>query len=77
MTALFHVVLKDNENSGFVWDDFYCSGCLEKWVAQAEHLEILRQYPVTPNHLSRIYPPIVNEPVCVGCGLVFNHWSIG
>ena len=77
MTVLFHVVLKDHENSGFVWDDFYCPACLEERVAHAEHLEVLQKHLTTPKHLSRLFPPIVNEPVCAGCGLVFNHWSAG
>ena len=77
MTVLFHVALKAHENAGFVWDDFYCPACLEKWIVQAEHLKILRQYQVAPKHLSRIYPQIVNEPVCTCCGLVFNHWTSG
>jgi len=72
---MFHVVVKDYENSGFVWDAFYCQACLEKNIATAKHLEILQQHTVTPEHLSRIYPPLVDEPVCENCGTIFNYLS--
>jgi hypothetical protein len=45
--TIFHVVLKDHENSGFIWDDFYCPACLEKWVVHAGHLEILQRHLVS------------------------------
>ena len=73
MSNLFHVVVKDHENSGYVYDEFYCSPCLENWVRQFDNLEILRQTTATPQHLSRIYPPLVNEPVCAVC-LVLFRW---
>jgi hypothetical protein len=41
MADLYHVVLKDQENSGYVWDEFFCPTCLEKWVIESNHLEIL------------------------------------
>ena len=47
MSVLLHVVIKDNENSGYVWDEFYCPDCLEKWIATTSSLEILRQV-ITP-----------------------------
>ena len=34
MADLYHVVLKDHENSGYVWDEFFCPTCLEKWVTK-------------------------------------------
>ena len=38
MADLYHVVLKDHENSGYVWDEFFCPTCLEKWVTKSSHL---------------------------------------
>jgi hypothetical protein len=73
MSNLVHVVIKDHENSGYVWDDFYCLACLDRRVIQHDNLEILRQAIATPQHLSRLYPPLVNEPVCRECGLVFRR----
>jgi hypothetical protein len=35
MADLYHVVLKDHENSGYVWDEFFCPTCLEKWVTKS------------------------------------------
>ena len=48
MADLYHVVIKDHENSGYVWGDFFCPACLEKWVMTFEHLEILRQTMANP-----------------------------
>jgi|GEM_PF-6669088 len=73
MSILFHVVVKDHENSGYVWDEFYCPNCLERWLVQFNHLEILRKVQTTPQHLSRLYPLLVNEPSCRVCGAVFMH----
>ncbi len=30
MADLYHVVLQDHVNSGYVWDEFFCPTCLEK-----------------------------------------------
>jgi hypothetical protein len=35
------------------------------------HLEVLRRSITTPKYLSRLYPQIVNEPVCRDCGSMF------
>jgi len=71
MSVLLHVVRKDHENSGYVWDEFYCPECLEKWIATTTSLEILRQVITTPQYLFGLYPQLVNEPVCDKCGLIF------
>ena len=73
MADLYHVVLKDHENSGYVWDEFFCPICLEKWVTKSDHLEILCQTIASPQYLSRVYPPLVNEPYCRECGVIFTH----
>ena len=70
MSVLLHLTVKDPENSGHVWNDFYCPDCLERMLASSR-LEVIRQEKVTPQHLSRLYPPLVNEPVCDECGSVF------
>ena len=75
MSNLVHVVIKDHENSGYVWDDFYCPACLENWVMKFDNLEILRQATVTPQYLSRLYPPLVNEPECRRCRVLFLWWA--
>jgi len=73
VSNLVHVVIKDHENSGYVWDEFYCPTCLDRWVIQHDNLEILRQATATPQYLSRLYPPLVNEPVCRECGVLFRR----
>lgn len=73
MSNLVHVVIKDHENSGYVWDDFYCPSCLYRWVIRHDNLKILRQATVTPQYLSRLYPPLVNEPACRECGKLFRR----
>ena len=71
MSELLHVVIKDHENSGYVWDDFFCPECLGRLLKACNWLEILKRSGLTPQYLSRLYPPLVNEPVCVECDLVF------
>ena len=71
MKVLLHVVIKDHENSGYVWDEFYCPECLSWMVKANKCLEVLRQTMVTPRYLSGLYPQLVNEPVCDKCGLIF------
>jgi hypothetical protein len=71
MKILLHVVMKDHENSGYVWDEFYCPDCLDRKVKTSNSLEVLRQAIVTPRYLSGLYPQLVNEPVCDNCGLIF------
>ena len=73
MADLYHVVLKDHENSGYVWGEFLCPDCLISRVMKFEHQEILRQTMATPQYLSRLYPPLVNEPHCRECGVIFTH----
>ena len=72
MKVLLHVVIKDHENSGYVYDEFYCPDCLENWVMKFDCLEILRRATTTPRYLSRLYPPLVNEPHCNHCGIMFT-----
>ena len=71
MKTLLHVIMKDQENSGYVWDEFYCPDCLDRKVKASNSFEVLRQATVTPRYLSGIYPQLVNEPVCDKCGLIF------
>ena len=59
MSVLLHAVIKDWDNSGLVYDDFYCPGCLESWVLSFDFKEILRLAKTTPQYLSRLYPPLV------------------
>ena len=73
MKILLHVVIKDQENSGYVWDEFYCPDCLCQKLKANNCLEVLRQAIATPRYLSRIYPQLVNEPVCDMCGLRFQY----
>ena len=71
MRKLLHVVIKDHENSGFVWDEFYCQECLDRMSKAYRWQEILKRSRLTPQYLSRLYPQIVNEPVCRDCGKLF------
>jgi hypothetical protein len=73
MFNLYHVVLKSHENSGYVWDEFYCPDCLMDFIMKFEHLEILRRTMATPKYLSRLYPPLVNKPQCRECGVIFTY----
>ena len=60
MSVLLRVVIKDHENSSYVWDDFFCPDCLDKMVNSCAELEILKRSRLTPQYLSRIYPQVVN-----------------
>ena len=71
MSELLHVVIKDHENSGYVCDNFFCPECLGKLLNSCSILEVLRRSITTPQYLSRLYPQIVNEPVCRECGKLF------
>jgi hypothetical protein len=71
MSELLHVVIKDPENSGYVWDEFFCPECLDLLLEACNHLEVLRKSRTTPQYLMRIYPQIVNEPACRDCGKMF------
>ena len=71
MSELLHVVIKDHENSGYVWDDFFCPGCLGRFLKACNWLVILKGAKTTPKYLMRLYPPIVNEPACRDCGKLF------
>ena len=53
MSNLFHVTMKEPENS--------------TWLVFLKHVR------VTPQYLSRLYPPLVNEPVCADCGILFRR----
>ena len=64
MADLYHVILKDYQNSGYVWNEFYCPDCLKDLATNSEHLKILNQNIATPQYLSRLYPPLMNEPHC-------------
>ncbi len=72
MSELLHVVIKDHENSGYVWDNFFCPECLGRLLKVCNWLEILKRSITTPQYLSRLYPQIVNEPVCSECGQFFE-----
>ncbi len=71
MSELLHVVIKDHENSGYVWDEFYCRQCFDRKFDNAANLEVLKKAKLTPLYLSRMYPQVVNEPVCRECGEFF------
>jgi len=71
MSELLHMVIKDHENSGYVWDDFFCPDCLVRLLKVCNWLEILRRSIIKPQYLSGLYPQIVNEPVCRDCGKLF------
>jgi hypothetical protein len=73
MTALIHVIFKDPENSGYVWDDFYCPECLKEKLSSSTWLEVIRQTKVIPKYLARLYPPLVNEPWCDTCHRLFTR----
>ena len=68
MTELYHMVIKDHDNSGYAWEAFFCKDCLDTQVNNRVHLEVLRRNLVTPKHLSCLYPPLVDEPCCCECG---------
>ena len=72
MSNLLYVVIKDHENFGFVYDEFYCPKCLKNLVMKFKEKEILRREITTPKYLSRIYPQPVNEPSCNRCVLMFR-----
>jgi len=71
MSVLLHVVIKDHENSGYVWDEFFCPECLDRMLKACGSLEVLKRSITTPQYLSRLYPQIVNEPVCRECSKLF------
>ena len=71
MSELLHVVIKDPENSGYIWDDFFCPECIGRLLRACSHLEVLRISITTPRYLMRLYPPLVNEPGCRDCGKLF------
>lgn len=73
MSNLFHVTMKDPENSGYTWREFYCSSCVDKKQSVSTWLQFLDRTHVTPQYLSRLYPPLVNEPVCADCGILFRR----
>ena len=65
-----HVIIKDHQNSGYVWDNFFCQECIGRLLEACSHLEVLRRSITTPHYLMRLYQ-IVNEPVCRDCGKLF------
>ena len=71
MCELIYVVVKDHENSGYVWDDSFCPEYLDRMLKTCAGLEILRRSSLTLHYVSRLYPQVVNEPVCVECDLIF------
>lgn len=73
MSNLFHVTMKDPENSGYTWRKFYCPYCMDKKQEVSTWLMFLKRIRVTPLYLSRLYPPLVNEPVCADCGILFRR----
>ena len=73
MANLYHLILRNQADSGHVWDEFYCPRCLENWIMQVENIEIICQTIATPQLLSRLYPPLMNEPHCRKCVVVFTY----
>jgi hypothetical protein len=73
MSNLFHVTMKEPENSGYSWRGFYCAYCMDNKRAVSTWLVFLKHVRVTPQYLSRLYPPLVNEPVCADCGILFRR----
>ena len=73
MANLYHLILRDQANSSYVWDEFYCPDCLESWIMKSKNIEILRKTIATPKYLSRFYPPLMNEPHCRECGVIFTY----
>jgi len=73
MADLYHVVIKDHDNFGYVWDAFLCLDCLNSRIMKHEDREVLRRNLATPKYLSRLYPPLVDEPNCSECGDAFTY----
>ena len=73
MGNLLHATIKDPANSGYTWREFYCPACMKQKQATSTRLTFMKQVPVTPKYLSRMYPPVVDEPVCRGCGRLFRR----
>ncbi len=73
MADLYHVVIKDHDNSGYVWNAFFCLDCLKSRIMNGTGREILRSILATPRFLSRLYPPLVDEPICSECGDLFTY----
>ena len=76
MGNLIHATIRYPDNSGYTWREFYCPDCLEKKRSISTWLTFLKQVHVTPKYLSRLYPPLVNEPVCAGCGCLFRRSTV-
>lgn len=72
MADLYHAIIKDHDNSGYVWDAFFCKGCLDTQVNNREHMEVQRRNLATPKYLSRLYLLLVDEPNCGECGEGFR-----
>lgn len=72
MSNLFHLTITEPENSGYTWREFYCPCCMDKKKAVSTWLTFLKLVRVTPQYLSRLYPPLVNEPVCADCSIMFR-----
>jgi len=71
-----YVILKDNDNSGIVYSRFVCDRCWkaeEVRLAATDYIDVREVREVTPTTLSRIFPPLVDEPECSVCGVVFSH----
>ena len=73
MADLYHVVIKDHDNSGYVWDAFFCLDCLNSRIMKHKAREVLNRNTATPKYLSRLYPPLVDEPSCSECGDFFTY----
>ena len=48
MSELLHVIIKDHENSGYVWDDFFCLECLVRLLKVCNWLEVRKRSRTTP-----------------------------
>jgi len=73
MAELYHAVVKDHDNSGYACEAFFCKDCLNGWIIKHEDREALRRNLATPRYLSRLYPPLVDEPNCSECGDSFTY----
>ena len=61
MADLYHVVIKDHDNSGYMREGFFCSDCLNSRIMNHEDREVLNRNLAPPKCLSRLYPLLVEE----------------
>jgi hypothetical protein len=58
------VVIKDHDNSGYVWEGFFCLDCLNSWIMNHEDREVLYRNLATPATAGQkwTHPPSENGP---------------